>query len=294
VALRNYERLAYRWFSARSLRSVERNPRLKLSLQKAHIYLRPEAYLAAATLTTLLVVVGTALPILLLLVAVAFGAISLPPRMILLLLPIPAVAGAMMYLLAIVLPDLRATTRARDINAKLPYALNYLTTMASAGGTPEQIFASLAQQPIYGAVAHEAAWITRDVNLLGMDIVTALSRAIERSSSEKFQDLLQGAITALTSGGDLRTYFYNKADQFLYENRQDQKRFLEGLGVLAESFVTVVVAAPLFLIVILSVMTSLGGSGNQTLLLGYFLILVMLPLSQLGFAVTIHTMTPEA
>ena len=294
MALRRYERLAYRWFGERSSRAVERNPRLKTSLQKAHIYLRPEAYLAAATLTTLLVVLGTAVPILILLVAIAAGIVSVPLRLFLLLLPVPAVAGAMMYLLAVVLPDLRAATRARDINAKLPYALNYLTTMASAGATPEAIFSSLAKQPIYGAVSHEAAWITRDVNLLGTDIVTALSRAIERSSSAKWQDLLQGAITALTSGGDLRTYFLNKADQYLYENRQDQKRFLEGLGVLAESFVTVVVAAPLFLIVILSVMTSLGGSAQQTLLLGYLLILVMLPLAQLGFAVTIKTMTPEA
>jgi flagellar protein FlaJ len=294
VALRRYERLAYRWFGARALRSVERNPRLKLSLQKAHIYLRPEAYLAAATLTTVVVVVGTALPILVLAGAVAAGALGVPLRLILLLLPVPAVAGAMMYLLANVLPDLRAATRARDINAKLPYALNYLATMAAAGATPEQVFANLAKQPIYGSVAHEAAWITRDVNLLGADIVTALVRASERSSSEKWQDLLQGAITGLTSGGDLKTYFATKADQYTFENRQDQKRFLEGLGVLAESFVTVVVAAPLFLIVILSVMTSLGGSANQTLVLGYMLIFVMLPLSQMGFAITIKTMTPEA
>lgn len=294
MALRRYERLAYRWFGVRAAAAVERNPRLRTSLQKAHIYLRPEAYMAAATLTTLLLVIGTAVPVLILLAAVAAGAIDVPLRMLLLLLPIPAVAGAMMYLLAMVLPDIRATTRARDINAKLPYALNYLSTLASAGATPEQIFSSLGKQPIYGAVAHEAAWITRDVNLLGMDIVTALGRAVDRSSSEKLQDMLQGAITALTSGGDLKSYFANKSEQYLYENRQDQKRFLDGLGVLAESFVTVVVAAPLFLIVILSVMTSLGGSADQAFLLGYLLIFVMLPLSQLGFALTIKTMTPEA
>lgn len=294
MALRGYERQAYRWFGARANRSIERAPRLKASLQKAHIYLRPEAYLAAAMLTTVLVVAGTAIPILVLLAAVAGGAIDVPLRLLLLLLPVPFVAGAMMYLLANVLPDLRAATRARDINAKLPYALNYLATMAAAGATPEQVFSSLAKQPIYGSVAHEAAWVTRDVNLLGTDIVSALARASERSSSAKWQDLLQGAITALTSGGDLKTYFAQKADQYTFENRQDQKRFLDGLGVLAESFVTVVVAAPLFLIVILSVMTSLGGSADQTLLLGYMLIFIMLPLSQLGFAMTIKTMTPEA
>lgn len=294
MALHRYERLAYRLFGARAAAGVERNPRLRHSLQRAHIYRRPEVYLAAAMMTAVAVTVATAIPVLLLLVAASAGAVALPARVLVFILPVPLLAGAVLYLLALVLPELRAINRSRDINAKLPYALNYVTTMASAGATPEAIFSSLAQQPIYGAVAHEAAWITRDVQLLGMDIVTALSRAVDRSSSEKFQDLLQGAITTLTSGGDLRTYFNNKAEQFIYENRQEQKRFLDGLGVLAESFVTVVVAAPLFLIVILSVMTSLGGDSSQTLLLGYTLVLVLLPLAQFGFAMTIKTMTPEA
>lgn len=294
MALRGYERLAYRLLGARAAASVERNPRLRVSLQRAHIYRRPDVYLAAAILTAILVTVATALPVVVLVFAAAAGIVAVPARILVFIVPVPLLAGVVLYLLALVLPELRAITRARDINAKLPYALNYVTTMSSAGATPEAVFASLAGQPIYGAVAHEAAWITRDVQLLGMDIVTALARGVDRSSSEKFQDLLQGAITSLTSGGDLRTYFNNKAEQFIYENRQDQKRFLDGLGVLAESFVTVVVAAPLFLIVILSVMTSLGGDSSQTLLLGYVLVLVLLPLAQFGFGMTIKTMTPEA
>lgn len=294
MAMRAYERTAYRLFGGRAAIAVERNPRLRHSLERAHIYRRAEVYMASTMLTSLIVVVLTGLPVLLMLAANASGAVAVPARLLVFIIPVPFLAGIVLYLLALVMPELRAITRARDINAKLPYALNFVTTMASAGATPESIFAALARQPIYGAVAHEAAWITRDVQLLGMDIVTALGRAVDRSSSEKWQDLLQGAITTLTSGGDLRTYFNNKAEQFLYENRQEQKRFLDGLGVLAESFVTVVVAAPLFLIVILSVMTSLGGSADQTLTLGYALVLLLLPLSQFGFAMTIKTMTPEA
>jgi flagellar protein FlaJ len=294
LALHGYEKLAYRLLGRRAVAGVERNPRLRHSLQRAHIYRRPDVYLASAMLTSITVTLATGLPVLVLLLGALTGAVAVPGRVLVFIIPVPLLAGAVLYLLALVLPELRAINRQRDINAKLPYALNYVTTMASAGATPEAIFASLAQQPIYGAVAHEAAWITRDVQLLGMDIVTALSRAVDRSSSEKFQDLLQGAITSLTSGGDLRTYFNNKAEQFIYENRQDQKRFLDGLGVLAESFVTVVVAAPLFLIVILSVMTSLGGDAEQTLVLGYALVLVLLPLAKAGFAMTIKTMTPEA
>jgi flagellar protein FlaJ len=143
-------------------------------------------------------------------------------------------------------------------------------------------------------VAREAAWITRDVRLLGADIVGALQRAIDRSPSAKFQDFLQGAATALASGGDLKSYFSGKAEQFMLENRQDQRKFLDGLGVLAESFVTVVVAAPIFIIVILSVMNAFGGDASANLTIGYILILVMIPLAQAGFAWTIKTITPEA
>ena len=42
------------------------------------------------------------------------------------------------------------------------------------------------------------------------------------------------------------------------------------------------------------VKTFFGGSAEQAFLRGYMLIFIMLPLSQLGFALTIKTMTPEA
>lgn len=294
MALRRFERVAHRLFGAAAGRAAAANAHLRITLQKAHINLRPEVYLASAYLTTLLASLGTLLPVLILLGLSAAGILDLSPRTLIILAPAPVVVAVMVYLLTLVLPDLRAANRARDIDAKLPYALNYVATMASAGATPETVFASLAQQPIYGVVAQEAARITRDVQYLGADILTALSRGIERSPSPKLEDLLQGAITTLTSGGDLKTYFVQKSEQFLYENRQEQKRFLDGLGILAESFVTVVVAAPLFLIIILTVMTSFGGDATQTLVLGYTLVFVLIPVSQAGFAWAIKVMTPEA
>jgi len=166
--------------------------------------------------------------------------------------------------------------------------------MAAGGATPDRIFDTLSRQAVYGEIANEAALIRRDVQVLGSDIITALTHAVDRSPSVRWQDVLQGAITSLTSGGDLRLYFLNKAEQFMVDNRQDQKMFLETLGVLAESFVTVVVAAPLFLLVILSVMASFGADAARMLTIGYILILVMLPMAQAAFAYTIRTVTPEA
>jgi flagellar protein FlaJ len=294
VTLSAFERAGYRLFGNRARRAVLREPTLASALQRARMAVRPEVFLAAAYLAAAI----TALAALLGVAAVAalayVGTVPLAGRFFILLVPGALVLGGAAYLLTLILPAARALSRARSINAKLPYAINYLSTMAAAGATPEQLFGTLAEQPLYGEVAVEAQWIARDMRVLGQDIVTALQNGIDRSPSEKWRDFLQGAVTTLTSGSDLNAFFVAKADQYLHENRQDQRKFLEGLGVLAESFVTVVVAAPLFLIVILSVMTSFGGSPQDALFIGYALIFLVIPLSQLGFAWTIRVMTPEA
>jgi flagellar protein FlaJ len=149
----------------------------------------------------------------------------------------------------------------------------------------------LAKQDVYGEIQKEMAWIVRDAEVLGIDLLTALSRAQDRSPSVKLQDFLQGISTNLATGGDLDTYFQDKSEQYLTENRQQQESFIESLGVLAESFVTVVVAAPLLIVVLMSVMTTFSSGGSLTM--GYILTLLVVPASQFGFILAINTMTPE-
>lgn len=293
MPLNRYQRFAYRILGPRINRSAKSNTHLRVSLQKAHIYLRPSVYLAYSYMNIILVL-GIGLLVVLGLAGLdATGVLPLPTTLFVFLIPLPIFLAFAIYLLTQVLPDIRASTRATDIDAKLPYALNYISTMASAGVTPEKIFESLSKQSIYGEVANEAAWIARDLQLLGKDLLSALSAATDRTPSVRFQDLLQGAITALSSGEDLKSFFLAKSEQYVYENRQDQKKFLETLGILAESYITIVVAAPVFLIVLLSVMLMFGGSGRSMLTVGYLLVLVLVPLAQVGFATAIKSATPE-
>lgn len=294
MALTTYQRKAFRRFGALGGRIAHNNPHLGLALERAHILMRPEVYMASVLQTMALAAIGAVVPGLMYLALWLSGGIPDAGRFAWLLVPLPLIAAFTVYLTSLLLPDLRARSRARSIDNRLPYAINFISTMASAGATPPAVFRSLAKQDLYGAVADEAAWINRDLEVLGYDVVTSLNKAIDRSPSAKFQDFIQGVITVLTSGGDLKTYFISKADQFMYENVQEQKKFLESLGVLAESFVVVVVAAPLFLIVMLSVMTLFGADANQMLLIGYVMTVLMLPLAQAGFAVTIGSMNPEA
>ena len=72
--------------------------------------------------------------------------------------------------------------------------MSFISAMASADVNIDVIFKELASQPIYGEIKNEAEWITRDTELLGIDILTAISKAAQRTPSTKFQEFLQGVV----------------------------------------------------------------------------------------------------
>ena len=125
--------------------------------------------------------------------------------------------------------------------------------------------------------------------------MSAIRKAAQRSPSSKFQDFLQGVVTTSTSGGQLKPYFLVKAEQFEKEDRLEMRKKMETLGMLAESFVTVVVAFPLFLVVIMAIMALISkGSSGSVLVLLYVVVALMIPLSQFGFIFVIWNMEQEA
>ncbi|MCD6513278.1 MAG: type II secretion system F family protein [Thermoplasmata archaeon] len=289
--LTKYQSIAYKIFGNLAKKSSQIEY-IKVSLQKAFIEVRPEAYIAFAWMNALMGAVAGIILIFVYATLLPALGIVLPLKLLAIIIPSPILLAALAYFITLMIPESKVSSRKKDIENKLPYALNFIAAMATAGVTPAIIFKNLAEQKVYGEVSKEAAWIYRDMAIFNIDIITALRNAVARTPSIRFQEFLQGAITTITSGGNLKNYFMAKADEYMRENRRLQKEFLETLGVLAESYVTVVVAGPLFLIVMLSVMSLVGGGAGSTMML-YLIALVVLPLSNLGFTFVISSMAPE-
>jgi flagellar protein FlaJ len=197
------------------------------------------------------------------------------------------------YFALMSLPASAAGSRRKDIDTRIPHAMNFISTLASADVTVDVIFNELSKQKIYGEIQNEAQWITRDIELLGKDVLTAIRDAAARTPSVKFQDFLQGVVTTTLSGGQLKPYFLMKSEQYQRLAKLESKKGQETLGMLAESFVTVVVAMPLFLIVMMSLMALVGKTAGSSILLLYMIVFIMIPFSQLGFIVAIQSMTQE-
>jgi len=201
----------------------------------------------------------------------------------------------MTYFLLMGSPASRGKTRSRDIDRRIAAAMSFISAMASADVNIDVIFKELSRQKVYGEITQEAAWITRDTELLGSDILSAIKKAARRSPSAKFQDFLQGVITTSTSGGQLKPYFLLKAEEYQKENKLTLKSQMETLGMLAESFVTVVVAFPLFLVLILAIMAIVGsGDPDFMVMMLYVIVLMMIPVSQFGFVFVIWNMSKES
>jgi flagellar protein FlaJ len=297
VKLTKYQEFCWRTIGgAVSVRSKP-NPKLELSLLQAHMRMRPvefTAYVWMSTIIAIVISVVVAITLGTTLVASLGLDVSLTLLVTILIMIIPPM---LTYVVLVSQPGSKAKTRARDINKRIGPTMSFISAMASADVNIDVIFKELSRQVIYGEIKNEAEWITRDTELLGIDILTAISKAAQRTPSSKFQEFLQGVVTTSTSGGQLKPYFLQKAEQFEKESKLDMHSQLESLGLMAESFVTVVVAFPLFLIVIMAIMAIVpggGGNGDFTILLLWLVVLLMVPISQFGFIFYIWNSTKEA
>lgn len=283
--------MSYKWLGRFGEKRA--NEHLQEALQSAHMEIRAGAYLSYVLLSTLIGFLSSMIVFVLLIFVISPSlGVVIDTGLVIFLLFIPVFIGVIIYAILLSRPKSKAKSRKKKIDLNIAYAINFISAMASAGVTPTEIFKSLSKQEIYGEVKEECAWIYRDVGLLGYDVLTAIKTNIARTPSQKFKEFLQGMVVTVTSGGSLKTYFMHKADQYLWENRNQQKQLLETLGIMAESYVTAAVAGVLLLLIVIPLMMIITGDWNSTFL--YILILFVVPLIHIGFSVVIRGMSQGA
>ncbi|HPX72896.1 MAG TPA: type II secretion system F family protein [Methanoregulaceae archaeon] len=203
-----------------------------------------------------------------------------------------AIVAGIIFLVFLLYPGFVSGNRKRNIESTLPYAINYVTAMSTAGIPPAEIFRQLGSSTIYGESATEARFIALEIDLFGRDLIDALRVVSSTTPSFRMKEFLQGSMGCISAGSNLTEYFRNKAEQYALENRQTQKMFLETLGLIAESYVTAMVAGPLFLIILQSIMSILSSQSQPFML--YIIIYLIIPFGSIAFVILISTMTPES
>jgi flagellar protein FlaJ len=266
---------------------------LERNLGKASVKTAFRVYIGLMTFTS--VVAGTA--------AFAVSFFLLLPFDVQVLHPLvlPALIGVSVGALAMGIyysyPMYVAFSRGNKIDANLPTIANFMSVLASSGMPAESVFRSLGRVGEEFGLSKEVGGIVRDIELMGMDLHTALKKAAERSPSRGFATMLDGVITTSHMGGDLALYLRDEADKYKRGRMLSMKHFLDNLGIVAEAYITFMVAAPLMLIVMLSVMSFIGGgvtiASLDTEVLLNLLTFVLLPTGVSIMILIVDSMSPQ-
>ena len=187
---------------------------------------------------------------------------------------LPIIAGAGMaqvtFFILQMMPNVQVKNRAAKLNDELPHFLGYMATLATSGLTLEKIFKTLAAEDSNEEMVSDAKFITRNIDVLGMDLVTAIMDLIKRTPPGAYAGLLEGAIITVQSGGNLQDYFMSTGRVQLEEKKMKMKKSTDSLGVMAEMYTILLIVFPLMSVIMLSIMAimspSLGGFDLMTLM----------------------------
>jgi len=193
-------------------------------------------------------------------------------------------------------PIYRADKHKRELDDELPFMTGYLSSLASAGVSPEKMFQSLATLSAPLAASSEARDIITNVSLFGMDIISALEKTSSRTPSQRLKDMIEGMISAIHTGGNLSGFLREQFKTHMRLKRVSLKKFSDSLSVLSEIYVALLLTGPLLLIIMLSVMSVLGGGalfGLSSDLLLSLLTYIAIPVFAVIFLLIMDSASPK-
>ncbi len=176
-----------------------------------------------------------------------------------LILTVPGILAIMVFVGMWFYPSQRASSRATAIENDLPFALNQMSAVASSGIPPSAMFKLLINFEEYDEISREAEKIINKIEIFGEDITTAMREVAQTSPSDEFKEMLYGMLSTIETGGNLEDFLDEQAESALFDYRLRREKKIEQLSTFASFYTALLVAAPLFLIAVLSVMNLIGG-----------------------------------
>ncbi|UCC33070.1 MAG: type II secretion system F family protein, partial [Candidatus Bathyarchaeota archaeon] len=153
-------------------------------------------------------------------------------------------------------------------------------------------FKRLSVVELMPSMRKEAREIIKDVEILGVDPLSALESAAKKNPLDIFRDFVAGYASTVIIGGDV-THFLETKSQEIFKTRSARvKAAAERLGMLLETFIIVMVLMSLCFYILFSVESiySTGGSSFTTMLMYTY---VFTPMLSVVFIYLAHNMQPK-
>jgi len=250
-------------------------------LERAKIKIYPETYVSLMLFTALLTLPITAIS------AVLLGLYGFIPLLFLIPMPFYVMIGFLL------IPMSRAGERASNLEREMPFAAAYISVMASGGIAPYTSFKRLAEVELMPAMRGEAREVIKDVEIFGIDPLTAIEQAAKKNPLDIFKDFLAGYASTVIIGGDIGHFLERKAEDIFKTRALRVKAAAERLGMLLETFIIVMVLMSLCFYILFSV-ESIYSTGGISMYSGIILYTYLFtPMLSMMFIYLAHSMQPK-
>lgn len=178
---------------------------------------------------------------------------------------------------------------------EIPHFIGYMATLATSGLSLEGIFKAIGSEESEEEIVKDCRFITRNIEILGMDLISAISDLIKRTPKGPYSELLEGAIITVQTGGNLKEYFIATAKVQLEEKKMSMKKSTESLGVMAEMYTILLIVFPLMAVIMLSIMAIMSPdlAGFDLITLMNLLTYVLVPFFGVLLLFMMDTMVPK-
>lgn len=220
-------RMALRYTRAPTRYLVAKMPSLRENLLRSNLRISPEGIVSLSLLFSIITIPFTIIGWFLL-ARMGYGLEGLA---------LPAVA-VVPFFIGITIPKISASSRAQALDNELPYLIAYVTVLAGGGISPIVTLKRITKAgELFPAAAKEAKRILMDIEIFGLDAISALERGARFTPNKVFSDFIGGYVAVLKTGGDALSFLEAKLKEIFGYREAKVKSGSEFIATMSEAYI---------------------------------------------------------
>lgn len=220
--------VAYKLFGAQGKKMASSTPQMREQILKSNLRISPDGLISLSIFAAVLSLVPVAICIGLALtlgISYFFIAVVAPP---------------IVFVIVWNLPKISQGSRSSALDNELAMFIGFMSVLSGGGVSPIATMRRVSQMGnIFPAASKEAKRILVDIEVFGMDPISAFENAAKYNPNRSFSEFLYGYTTVLKVGGNVKSYVNLKLKETMDQRSSKVKRASDSVGTLAEAYLTV-------------------------------------------------------
>ncbi len=151
-----------------------------------------------------------------------------------------------------------------DIKKNLLYTVTFMLMLSKGGLAVERIIERVTETETSQYIQKLLNKFLINIGIFGYNPQESLLDVSKRSPSELFTTFLDGIVNTIQTSGNLTNLFQYESDLLIQHRQNENNELLNNLGFLSEIYVTMLVIAPILMLILLTTFSFAGQTGDAS------------------------------